>query len=263
VITLCHLIGQISELKELRRSEQERLDTIRNQSGYHQPTEQRAYSSPNLSTTQFSGTVRWKEETLSSRLSKKAVETALKNADILTETILDDLLTETANEMSRIDSLSALEQQVESIMVAPTLEGIEERMNAFEMEEKTIRRRWLSVQFEEEAHIDNSSRTYTDNTVAAEHMSDGLPQQEVRLTALHPKRVVSNHREGQLLYKASIPDVMLENIMSLQQDYERYLRLTATHPSGSFDPWKLVERYSNTRYWFYQNQSRIQADFGV
>jgi hypothetical protein len=33
----------------------------------------------------------------------------------------------------RIDSLSALEQQVESIMVAPTLEGIEERMNAFEV----------------------------------------------------------------------------------------------------------------------------------
>ena len=83
-----------------------------------------------------------------------------------------------------------------------------------------------------------------DNSVAAEHISDGFPQQEVRLTACRPKRQVARPREAQLFYKANIPDVMLQNIMSLQQDYDRHLRLTATHPSGNFNPWKLVERYN-------------------
>lgn len=87
-------------------------------------------------------------------------------------------------------------------------------------------------------------RTAADNAVAAvEQAADGLPQQEVRLTACHPKRqVVVSASGGWCLCEASLPNVMLQSIGLQRQDFDRHLRLTATHPSGTFNPWELVER---------------------
>eukprot|EP00118_Oscarella_pearsei_P016034 m.149736 g.149736 ORF g.149736 m.149736 type:complete len:776 (+) comp38533_c0_seq4:128-2455(+) len=221
---------QLEEISALRKAEEARQTRV------SESRKKKLSKTARQITDPQSITVRQQDEFGSSllrfRLSEKALEAAASSADLVAERILNDLLVETAEEMTRIDNEGRLDRDTVLTLSAPTLETILQHLDAFEAEEEKIRSAWRTIKYEETGDL-----RVPDVASSSGYRFTSTPR--VKRPLKHGPR--SSSCEKHLL---SVAEDERRRAIENQRAYEEYLRQGAARPLGCFDPEAMVEKIS-------------------
>ncbi|KAK3084266.1 hypothetical protein FSP39_010828 [Pinctada imbricata] len=220
-----------------------------------------------------------KESSARDKLADRASEAIEMNGDVLSDMILEDVLTDTVKEMERVQLENRAHREAISMQDNPTLETMFQRLEQMEQEQFEIRRRWATLEFEEESSNLRSKRsrdTYSrpQPPVAMEIKRNDVPGQRLQKNLdfdmgpqddpiiftkrksapkFHERRfpqdegneyarTLGSHKP---LVDISLPKNVVDNVHSHLEKYERYLRKSSHESLGKFNPWKLVEEVSD------------------
>ncbi|XP_033748027.1 protein moonraker-like [Pecten maximus] len=204
--------------------------------------------------------------------------------DVLTEMILQDVITDTAEEFQALERQERAEKKAAALQDRPTLENLMYKLEQMEEERHSIRRRWATVQFSETEPL--TKRTIKDPgrplaPAAMEITRHTVPPRTVQKN-MHREFTKSRDDEPIIFTKMksearftefktgfqagfddvplndsayemrsrpevqiSIPKRVRERIMSGVEAYERYLKKTSHQRIGKFDPWRLMEEVAD------------------
>lgn len=244
------------------------------------------------------------KKSLQHQLGKLASHTAMNQADILAEKVLDDILEETVLEMQRLEVEDEVEIQADNLQNSSTLENILQRLQNFEKVEEEIRSHWVHVKYaDEEKPTENYSaaerrhvrpvkdpkpivftrpdgtenhRLQSENTRGVSEQERGGDRKPLKVleelsetssfsslmepsTEEHSSTLSSISKGPQIRgsphsrpvaivarprVSLTVPEEMRASVVSYRNRFNKYLRDTATHEQGKFDPWGLVNRIS-------------------
>ncbi|XP_021357152.1 protein moonraker-like [Mizuhopecten yessoensis] len=204
--------------------------------------------------------------------------------DVLTEMILQDVITDTAEEFQALERQELAEKKAAALQDRPTLENLMYKLEQMEEERHNIRRRWATVQFSETEPLTKPSMRDSGRPLAPAAMEitrhtvpprtiqknmhreftknrDDEPiiftkmKSEVKFTELKtsfqtdfddgPLKDSAYDIRGRPEVQISIPKSVREKITAGVEAYDRYLKKTSHQRIGKFDPWRLMEEVAD------------------
>ncbi|XP_028396466.1 protein moonraker-like [Dendronephthya gigantea] len=185
-----------------------------------------------------------KTKPVQERFANIASEVTMKENEVLSEMILDDLLSDTAHELQRLERIDEIDGQISYVQDSSTLENILQRLEHFEKEEESIRRRLNHVTYTD-TYATTKRRPHDDER---EHVFTKDVAEQVATT--NPG-ISNSTRHSTVVRKPGdrhpvslfLPPNVRESIFSYQERFSEYLK--QTNSEGLFDPWQLVERLSD------------------
>nr|XP_021144456.1 protein moonraker isoform X3 [Columba livia] len=201
------------------------------------------------------------------------------SADTLSGKLLDDLLEDTAGELWSTEQRGRLQAKALPLAGACTLESMLQRMEEIEKYQEAVRRRFTQVvycdsefwaqegrmeqQIESIARRPTSphpiqitkliGRTEPEMDILSEKRFDGndIDENKEAEEKLQPGKdipqpLAQNPLQKECCVCLSVPKHMLQSILDYNSRYEHHLRLISHEAVGSFDPWQIAERYTNS-----------------
>ncbi|XP_060074387.1 protein moonraker-like isoform X2 [Ylistrum balloti] len=204
--------------------------------------------------------------------------------DVLTEMILQDVITDTAEEFQALERQERAEKKAAALQDRPTLENLMYKLEQMEEERHNIRRRWATVQFSETEPINKPSvkdlgrplapaaMEITRHTVPPRAIQKNMHREftksmddepiiftkmksEVKFTEFKtgfqtgfddgPLKDSAYEIRSRPEIQVSISKSVRDKIMSGVEAYDRYLKKTSHQRVGKFDPWRLMEEVAD------------------
>ncbi|KAL4223193.1 hypothetical protein ACF0H5_016665 [Mactra antiquata] len=203
------------------------------------------------------------------------------NKDMISDMLLNDLVYDTAVELQSLEDDDEIRDRAVTMHHNPTLENIYQRLEQMELEHLDIRRRWGTIQFEEQtkssvmktrnierpsgpvameitrrdpskSHMVQNSRGYNkeEDVPIIFTKSAPVPQYTQHTVLGDTEEDLHNeyplglpHRSGKV--KLKLPASAVKDIQSNLEKYEHYLKKKSHQAHGRFDPWKLVEEIAD------------------
>ncbi|XP_052797905.1 protein moonraker-like isoform X2 [Mya arenaria] len=204
------------------------------------------------------------------------------NGEMLTDMILNDILHDTASELESLEGDDHTHRHASALVNNPTMENMYQRLEQMELEQMDIRRRWGTLQFEEESssrlkarkverpsgpmafeitrhgpaqsHRVQSGRAYDKDTDApiiftksappVAYQQRNIPLETDEDSIFYHSAALPHHRT-QYKTKLKLPEASIKEIHNNLEKYERHLKKSSHQKAGRFDPWKLVEEVSD------------------
>ncbi|WAR01464.1 MOONR-like protein [Mya arenaria] len=158
------------------------------------------------------------------------------NGEMLTDMILNDILHDTASELESLEGDDHTHRHASALVNNPTMENMYQRLEQMELEQMDIRRRWGTLQFEEESSSRLKARK-------VERPSGPMAFEITRHGPAQSHRVQSGRTQYKT--KLKLPEASIKEIHNNLEKYERHLKKSSHQKAGRFDPWKLVEEVSD------------------